>query len=950
MKKAKKLMILLLAVVMVVSVVMTGGFALTLPETSAPARAGDDAKLMAITPGGTTTVDVPVLRVTQVNGGNVNVRGQGGAVSLEGSGGTAYLYGNFASLNSTPAVSIGAGWTVYIGNTSDTSTSIAALTYTDSEIYGVKISGASTVNLESGAISASNHNRSSARAYGVYAENGATVNLGTAATAEAYSTGASVTTYGASGNYGLTATSGCTLNLYHGDVFSQEVGATAVSVYNSSVTVRGGGVMGTQTNAVLQIRTDNQNGDTAMTVSGTSGSWNISGVGVLFSGYTALNASIVSGTNGGGLTGGTFIGNGGPAISTSGVIQDELRQNYYLRNDAGYDYYRFSDGTRQVSAGGHTASGTLTVTDAEAELSNTLSASGSGITNYSLPCNVTLTAGGVIAYGTKTLNINGKNLEYDGSDTGYVVDVPASQRLTILDRSAWQYTNISTTSGVTPAGVIRRADTGCAVKVETSGVLTLGSQSSYGPMITGYSASTSSTVTGLSSAGSVVMYSGSIYGSYIGAETNTGIFDIAAGSKNQEFSVISGKLRYGLAQYGGTLNIRGGVISLDAASSAVGGTSAAYPWALYMKYGSNRTQGVAGVTNITGGCFYSVATDAMVSGRNQQLADLMTSDLSFTDNQTVNLNTGLVTKPTRYKVASPTVMRGSENATSKGDYDNYLYYGYAIYNGMADSTSYDYSTSTGLHVVSTRAFTSYFTVGSNKDYPASAAPSSGKTPNKDQTDTVNKDVSLITDDHFAFISGYPNGTFRPAGTLTRAEASVIFYKLLQNKNYISSKYFSDVNHNDWYYTYVSCLAAKGIISGYPDGRFHPDWKVTRAEFCVMAAKFYSLKSGTIHFSDVPDTYWAYKYIASAAAYGWIDDSYGNYYPNNAMPRQEVVVFVNRMTGRIPDEYFINNSTGTLKSFSDVPRGSAYYYQIMEASNGHTYVQKNGVETWQKLAG
>lgn len=281
----------------------------------------------------------------------MNVHGKGGAVSLEGSGGTAYLYGQFGSLNSTPAVSIGAGWTVYIGNTSDSSTSITALTYTDSEIYGVKISGASTVTLESGAISASNHNKSSARAYGVYAENGATVNLGTAVTSEAYSTGASVTTYGASGNYGLTATSGCTLNLYHGDVFSQEVGATAVSVYNSAVTVQGGGVMGTQKDAVLRIRTDNQNGDTAMTVSGVSGSWSISGVGALFSGYTALNASIVSGVSGGGLTGGTFIGNGGPAISTSGVIQDELRQNYYLRNDAGYDYYRFSDGTRPVSAG-----------------------------------------------------------------------------------------------------------------------------------------------------------------------------------------------------------------------------------------------------------------------------------------------------------------------------------------------------------------------------------------------------------------------------------------------------------------------------------------------------------------------------------------------------------------------------------------------------------------------
>lgn len=100
-------MILLLAVVMAVSVVLTSGFALSLPESAA--LEGDDVRLQAIAPAGTTTVETSILGVTQVTGGNVNVHGKGGAVSLEGSGGTAYLYGQFGSLNSTPAVSIGAG-------------------------------------------------------------------------------------------------------------------------------------------------------------------------------------------------------------------------------------------------------------------------------------------------------------------------------------------------------------------------------------------------------------------------------------------------------------------------------------------------------------------------------------------------------------------------------------------------------------------------------------------------------------------------------------------------------------------------------------------------------------------------------------------------------------------------------------------------------------------------
>jgi len=952
MKKVKKYRFLLLAAVLALSLLPVSGLTL--------GASGGDARLQAIAPAGATTVEAPSGTTTTVTEADVNVLGRGGAVVLGGSGGTAYLYGSFASSTSAPAVTIGPGWTVLIGSTDSVTTAIRAVTDSDSEVCGVKISGTSTVTLESGSITATNINRSgSSRAYGVYAESGATVNLGQAASTEAYGTGAAIVTFGASGNYGITANA-ATVNLYHGEVHAQQEGAAAVSVYNGNLTVTGA-AMGTQTNNTLYLHTDNYANDTALAVAGTGGNWSITGSGAVFSGYTAFSAAV---TSGGGLAGGTFIGNGGPAVSTAGVIQSELKQNCYLRDDSAGNYYAFSNGTRSVSAAGRTAYGTLTVTDAEAELYNAMN--GSAVTDYTLPCAVTLqNHSGLIAVGAKTLNLNGKNLEYDGGS--YVLDVPYGQTLTLVDRSAWQYAN----SAANPVGVVRRAASGCAVKVETGGNLILGASKAFGPMITACSADTTATVTGVSSTGTVMMYSGSIYGSYVGAETDTGVFSIAAGAEKQEFSVIVGKYRYGLAQHGGTLNVAGGILSLDADSDDVSSTSAAYPWALYIDYGSNRTQGVSGVTAITGGYFYSVATDATVNGRNQQLADLMAGDQSFVDNQTVSLATGIITKPTSYKLASPTVMRGSENATSKGEYDNYMYYGYAIYNGMADSTSYEYNTGTGLHPISTRQFASCFTIGANKDYGSTGVTNQkictccgqaytgascpnctntrcsvcGKCPNH----CTCKNTNLVTDDHYAYISGYPDGTFRPTGTLTRAEAAVIFYKLLENKNYISSKYFSDVNHNDWYYTYVSCLASKGIISGYPDGCFHPGWKVTRAEFCVMAAKFYSLKSGTVHYADVPDTYWAYKYIASAVAYGWIDDGYGQYYPNNAMPRGEVVLFVNRMSGRIPDEYFIDSAAGSLTTFSDVPRGSGYYYQVIEAANGHTFVQKNGVETWKKLS-
>ena len=55
-----------------------------------------------------------------------------------------------------------------------------------------------------------------------------------------------------------------------------------------------------------------------------------------------------------------------------------------------------------------------------------------------------------------------------------------------------------------------------------------------------------------------------------------------------------------------------------------------------------------------------------------------------------------------------------------------------------------------------------------------------------------------------------------------------------------------------------------------------------------------------------------------------------------------------MTDRVPDENYINNNLTNLNTFSDVPSGSSAYYEIIEAANGHTYVQTNGVETWKAL--
>ena len=221
-------------------------------------------------------------------------------------------------------------------------------------------------------------------------------------------------------------------------------------------------------------------------------------------------------------------------------------------------------------------------------------------------------------------------------------------------------------------------------------------------------------------------------------------------------------------------------------------------------------------------------------------------------------------------------------------------------------------------------------------------------PASDVTVTAGaEDLSLITDDHFAYIQGYPDGTFKPDGNLTRAEAATIFYRLLVDKTTSKTVTLTDVKASDWYYTAVTTLAGKGVITGYPDGSFKSNASVSRAEFCAMAARFFSLSEGKVQFTDVPESFWGYKYIASAVAKGWLTDSPVNYDPNGAISRKEVVVIVNRMLGRAADKAFVD-SAENLAQFTDVKTTDSFYYDVMEAANGHDHKMVAGAETWTKV--
>ena len=226
--------------------------------------------------------------------------------------------------------------------------------------------------------------------------------------------------------------------------------------------------------------------------------------------------------------------------------------------------------------------------------------------------------------------------------------------------------------------------------------------------------------------------------------------------------------------------------------------------------------------------------------------------------------------------------------------------------------------------------------------------------------TTDKNGMLILpgSKHKAYIMGYPDGSFRPDGDMSRAEAATIFARLIADKKNESVKgtpSFKDTPNNEWYSAFVGYLEKYNIISGYEDGTFRPDESITRAEFVTIAVRYYSLfnevksVSNTTKYNDLSNNYWAIENISYATSEKWLNGySDGSFRPDIVVTRAEVVTIINRATGRNADTEFINKNLTVLNRFTDVKNNSHWAaYDIFEASNDHTGITSGSNEIWSK---
>lgn len=201
-------------------------------------------------------------------------------------------------------------------------------------------------------------------------------------------------------------------------------------------------------------------------------------------------------------------------------------------------------------------------------------------------------------------------------------------------------------------------------------------------------------------------------------------------------------------------------------------------------------------------------------------------------------------------------------------------------------------------------------------------------------------IGLNYTDHFAYMVGYPNGTFKPDGNITRAEVATIIYRLMtpetRAKFQTRTCTLSDVQSGMWFNDAVCTLVKAGVVSGYPDGTFKPNANVTRAEFSAMIARMFSVSYvGNNMFEDI-NGHWAESYINILAKLGILKGDNGNADPDANLTRAQAAAMCNRLVGRNSTNSSMNSCEDTITTWPDVTNAAWYYADVLEATNSHNY--------------
>ena len=150
------------------------------------------------------------------------------------------------------------------------------------------------------------------------------------------------------------------------------------------------------------------------------------------------------------------------------------------------------------------------------------------------------------------------------------------------------------------------------------------------------------------------------------------------------------------------------------------------------------------------------------------------------------------------------------------------------------------------------------------------------------------------------VDGYPDGTFKPNQSITRAEFAKLLSKTL-GYPLLTGNNFPDIK-NHWASSFINTVAQQKVMNAFADGNFQPEKTLNRAQAATFFSRVLNLAkpeekygewSGS--FKDVPANHWAFRYIEIANKLELLPTDYKTeYHPETSVTRAEAAWMINAL--------------------------------------------------------
>ena len=195
---------------------------------------------------------------------------------------------------------------------------------------------------------------------------------------------------------------------------------------------------------------------------------------------------------------------------------------------------------------------------------------------------------------------------------------------------------------------------------------------------------------------------------------------------------------------------------------------------------------------------------------------------------------------------------------------------------------------------------------------------------------------FASDTYKAYMKGYPDGSFKPASVVTRAEVAVMISNLIRDDEEIDqSLEFTDVKKGNWAYDSVNYLRTKNILSSDNGGKYSVKDNMSRAELCSVIVKAYHLTKEdgvSKKFSDIEKNEYK-EYIEIMVSNGYMSGyPDGTFKPDKKVSRAEIASILNDVLGRPEAIEELKKMNSKLVIPKDVNANHWAYSNIVSAIN------------------